>query len=405
MKKSNRIIVITITLIIFMLSFITINIYQMHSEKKEVINNNKSVLKQNTLSMMLETSEGSGEYTISENNSWPTGDYVMNTELSGCENGSKLTWDPNNVKIIVEANTSDKCYIYFDIDSEPVLPPEPESSLFVDYIKRQYLSDGVNSLYYHGDALANGAADYSYRYAGANPNNYVCFGSNETTCNDSNLYRIIGVFMVDGEYRVKLIKHNPYGAYAWSGSSSNKSQDWSRSTFNTRELNSTYLTDVLGTDWSAKIASSTWYVGGLSDADAGDYGARHAFDYEVGQYKDSTATYVAKVGLMYLSDYYYAASPQYWTYVGYYNASKPSYNAAVNYDWLRLPISNISEWFISPCTDDTIAVYVMDNDRSNGLASAGVNGSSTYARPTFYLTTSVEYVSGTGTYSSPYRIS
>ena len=46
------------------------------------------------------------------------------------------------------------------------------------------------------------AGDNSYRYTGANPNNYVCFGSTESTCPNEYLYRIIGVF--DGQ--VKLIK-------------------------------------------------------------------------------------------------------------------------------------------------------------------------------------------------------
>ena len=46
------------------------------------------------------------------------------------------------------------------------------------------------------------AGDYSYRYAGANPNNYVCFGSVINPCLDECLYRIIGVF----NEQVKLIK-------------------------------------------------------------------------------------------------------------------------------------------------------------------------------------------------------
>lgn len=52
---------------------------------------------------------------------------------------------------------------------------------------------------YHGSI---GAKDNSYRYTGANPNNYVCFGTDEETCNDNYLYRIIGVF----GNNVKLIK-------------------------------------------------------------------------------------------------------------------------------------------------------------------------------------------------------
>ena len=59
-----------------------------------------------------------------------------------------------------------------------------------------------DTLYHHTSSLANGSGDNSYRYAGANPNNYVCFGSDATTCPEDNLYRIIGVF----GNQVKLIK-------------------------------------------------------------------------------------------------------------------------------------------------------------------------------------------------------
>ena len=61
-------------------------------------------------------------------------------------------------------------------------------------------------LYHHDASLTNGAGDNSYRFAGADPNNYVCFGSDEATCPNENLYRIIGV--IDG--KVKLI--HAYGA-------------------------------------------------------------------------------------------------------------------------------------------------------------------------------------------------
>ena len=55
------------------------------------------------------------------------------------------------------------------------------------------------------------AGDDSYRYVGANPNNYVCFGpecSNEgENPNYKNLYRIIGFFKNDdGQYEMKIIK-------------------------------------------------------------------------------------------------------------------------------------------------------------------------------------------------------
>lgn len=63
-----------------------------------------------------------------------------------------------------------------------------------EYIKSQYTgTQGENSLYYHNSSLTNGAGDNSYRYAGANPNNFVCFGSDVSPCPTDNLYRIIGV--------------------------------------------------------------------------------------------------------------------------------------------------------------------------------------------------------------------
>ena len=55
-------------------------------------------------------------------------------------------------------------------------------------------------IYYHDENLTNGAQDYSYRYAGPNPNNFVCFGAGATTtgtCPAGNLYRIIGLIPVD----------------------------------------------------------------------------------------------------------------------------------------------------------------------------------------------------------------
>ena len=68
---------------------------------------------------------------------------------------------------------------------------------FAEYITTQVYTgvDGENDLYYHDADLANGAQDSSYRYSGANPNNYVCFGATGADCqNEDNQYRIIGVF-------------------------------------------------------------------------------------------------------------------------------------------------------------------------------------------------------------------
>ena len=182
-----------------------------------------------------------------------------------------------------------------------------------DYIKDTVYTgtDGDNGLYYHDGSgsytnAAQEAGDNSYRYAGANPNNYVCFASDAASCPNDNLYRIIGVF---GD-QVKLIKNTSLGNYYWSGSSSNRRNTWSNSTLNTGTLNGTYL-NGLGTTWSAMIETTTWKVGGGNYSRLRDSRVKTAYNYELGNNSSST-TYNAKIGLMYVSDYGYAASPANW---------------------------------------------------------------------------------------------
>ena len=238
-------------------------------------------IKQNNdmLSMMLETSAGSGKYEVSSLNTWPTDGYVFNSELSKCENGSAITWDEETNALSFSGNKSEKCYIYFD-----------KVLTLTSYIISQYTgTQGENGLYHHDSSLTNGAGDNSYRFAGANPNNYVCFGNNAETCSTDNLYRIIGV--IDG--KVKLILSDgattdmlgtdggyvtPYSESGWTSSNYKGNGDlskigtyhwntsgkniWSSSTTNTTNLNTNYIKNI-GTKWKAMIDDTIWYVGGM----------------------------------------------------------------------------------------------------------------------------------------------
>ena len=251
--------------------------------------------------------------------------------------------------------------------------------LLADYIKGLYTSQGSNGIYYHTSSLANSAADNSYRYAGANPNNYVCFGSTASTCPSDNLYRIIGVFGSE----VKLIKNSSLGNYYWSGSSSNRSNTWSSSTLNTGTLNGTYLSGLSAT-WSNKIATHTWYVGGYSSSAATPKTFYNA--------ESSGTTCRAKIGLMYVSDYGFAASNSYWTKELY------NYEPAKSSNWL----AGLTEW--------TISRNSVNSNRAFIVSSSGyVSGNSVYylsngVRPVFYLTSSTSYVSGSGSSADPIRI-
>ena len=334
------------------------------------------------ISMNLEQTAGAGDYKTVTQSGWPTEGYKFNSELSRCENGSEISWDDTKKAVIVSGNLSDKCYVYFDI-YQPTL---------AEYIKSQYTGNqGDNALYYHNSTLTNGAGDNSYRYAGASDsvNNYICLGSDAATCPDANLFRIIGVF---GD-QTKVIRAKSVGNKQWHTSESNT---WSSSSLNTY-LNGEYLTS-LGT-LAEKIATTTWKVGGGSWANIGTSVPKTAYQYEVGS-SASTTTYDAKIGLMYVTDYYYSASPSAWTLVGYNKSdATKDYSAAKTINWLYL---GSKEWTISRVSDETFSAFIVDG--SGHVFSYNVNFSNFAVRPSFNLDSTVTYVSGDGTKSNPIRI-
>ena len=261
-----------------------------------------------------------------------------------------------------------------------------------EYVISQYTgTQGDNALYYHNSTLTNGAGDNSYRYAGASDsvNNYICLGSDEATCPDANLFRIIGVF---GD-QTKVIRAKSVGDQKWDDTSADNT--WSSSSLNTY-LNGEYLTS-LGTI-ADKIATTTWKVGGGSYANIETSVPKTAYQNEVGSSASST-TYDAKIGLMYVSDYYYSASPSAWTLVGYNSDYTKSYASAKGENWLY---GGGWDWTISRNSDRSNFAFSV---RHNGNVS--VNNVSHFdigVRPSFSLLSSTTYVSGSGSMSDPVRI-
>ena len=70
--------------------------------------------KENTLCMMYETLPSSGIYEEQLGSSWPINGYIFNDEISGCKNGSELSWNQDNNQVIVKSDTKEQCYVYFD---------------------------------------------------------------------------------------------------------------------------------------------------------------------------------------------------------------------------------------------------------------------------------------------------
>ena len=262
-----------------------------------------------------------------------------------------------------------------------------------EYVISQYTgTQGENGIYYHNSALTNGAGDNSYRYAGASDsvNNYICLGSDEATCPDANLFRIIGVFGA----QTKVIIAKSVGDKEWD---TNGYNTWSSSSLNTY-LNGTYLTS-LGTI-ADKIATTTWKVGGNTSANISGVVPKTAYQYEVGS-SASTTTYDAKIGLMYVTDYYYSASPSAWTLVGYNSSdATKDYRAAKTTNWLYL---GSTEWTISRNSDNTYSAFLVNS--AGGVYNYDVDfRSSIGVRPSFNLLSSTTYVSGSGSMSDPVRV-
>ena len=117
MSKSKYISIIIIQFIIIFTLVINTN------KPKEIMNdNNTKIVKKNknTISMMLETEAGSGNYEMTTRDSWPTEGYIFNSTLSKCENGGELAWDDTNKKVLMSGNMSDKCYVYFDKETPTI---------------------------------------------------------------------------------------------------------------------------------------------------------------------------------------------------------------------------------------------------------------------------------------------
>ena len=428
MKKYRKIFVlIPLFLLAFLSSIITNSNKNFEAEE---IKNTVKISK--GISMNLEQTAGAGDYKTVTQSSWPTEGYRFNTELSRCENGSILSWDDTKKAVIISGNLSDKCYVYFDIWI-PSIADYCTSGTDLATCVKNFGDQGasVSNIYIHDSSLTNGAGDNSYRYAGVNPNNYVCFGIDANPCPTDNLYRIVGVFGenyhgITGKQLVKLIKYDyansnllgtdgdyygsgtpiaPYykgsltsiDRYYWN--TDTKTNTWGESLLNKTNLNTNFINNI-STTWSNKIATTTWEVGGNTYANISQSVPSVAYTNEITNPVENT-TYDAKIGLMYASDYGFAAVPEAWTTTLY------NYNGSVNdatigsQNWIHM---GYTDWTISRDSGNLYKAFyvdydglVRDNIVNNNLSRYGFYG----VRVTFNLDVTVKYVSGAGTQSDP----
>ena len=262
-----------------------------------------------------------------------------------------------------------------------------------------------------------------YRFSGSNDvvtNNYVNF--------DGDLWRIIGVMPTekeDGttENLIKIIKATPLTAeqipttYTYNNvvmtlknSDTSNLAYWNYSNyFNQTNLNdwtkaavqyflndetegsSSYYNSI-DPIYQAMIQKSVYHLGdGVSDTPLDSYTEEQSETKLDG----NETIWTGNIGLMYPSDYGYAADSTYWTTV------MLDYDGdACNYDWLY--IGGNDQWTISPTTvnpSGAVGVYSTGN-----VYYHGVNRSPKVVSPVLYLKSEVKILGGTGLEEDAYRL-
>ena len=339
-------------------------------------------------------------------------DYPISTISSTTGTTHTWTFTLTFVNLSTDQSVNENAKMNIDV----YIQKEEYKITLADYVTSQYTgTQGENNIYYHDSSLANGAGDNSYRYAGPSDqvNNFVCFGSTESPCPTDNLYRIVGVFGenyhgVSGQQLVKLIKYdyansNLLGTdgdyqvgngYTWNykADTSNYNNTWSTSLLNKINLNTNFISNI-GPTLANKIATTTWKVGGNTRDNIADAVPEVVYLNEVVNPSTTALTgeteYSAKIGLMYVSDYAFAASPSVWTLIMSNNNEN-----TINNNWIYMG----EEWTISRYADTSGSAYYV---QKNGVIDFNAIITQHAVRPSFILESFITYVSGMGSMSDP----
>ena len=239
------------------------------------------------------------------------------------------------------------------------------------------------------------------RYYGSEPNNYVSF--------NNELWRVMGV--IDG--KVKIIKDETLtpvttdngvtigtsSGFYWNKvkQSGKNYNNWEDSTLQTY-LKVTYYNSINST-YKNMISEETYYLGGATSSNYGTLTASDYYDAE----RDSTQVYsgnpastTQNIGLMYPSDYGYAAGEDCLSTALY------SYSSSCkNTDYL---FSGLAEWLQAPTASDSNYAarlhstgYVHGNGSRVRTIASGV-------RPVLYLTSQTQITGGEGTIEEPFEL-
>ena len=389
MQVVNKKMCVVVILILVIIEACTLFLmYKSYSNQENIldeVNLNKEI-NTNMFAIMIEQEDGT--YKEDTSNTWPTSGYTYNESMSGCIdiNGNKLdgvlTYDSTNNIATVDTGATSYCYLYFS------LPKTAPGTIL----------EGEKNISY---VLEAGM----YRYQGTYDvvdNNYICFGtSSKSECTgntDAYMYRIIGI---TEDNQMKLIKKETLNsAVQWWN---NRTTDitWPNSLIyqyiNDTESTNNYLNSeiYIPTGWESKIATTTWKYGDTTSN--GSYKGETIYTTE----NAWTNVISAKIGLMYIHDYYYA----------YVSRGELGVYSNGSLAWIHLNNNDTSapntsaEWIMSRygCNLDNGRCMVW-SVYSNSVVSSDRLDNTYSVRPVFYLTSDVKITGGTGTSTDPFII-
>ena len=269
-----------------------------------------------------------------------------------------------------------------------------------------------------------------YRYYGPSPNNYICLDmEGGSTCSDKHLYRIIGSIYdeLEGTNRLKVIK----ATYLTDGTTSKFSWDvngnignkWATITSGNYSNSLTSGTDLMillnsGLWWNGTSGSydrtktvdftnyklsdkaksyipiSRYYLGGYNTSNG--VMTNQWYTYERGTLRNASNPlyWDGLVGLMYPTDYGYAAGNSCVTETSLY-----TYKAECkSNNWLWM--TNTEEWLMTQNSGGS--VFRMSAYGYTIFSAMITNDYS--IRPTFYLTSNTLITNGDGSIDNPYLI-
>ena len=285
------------------------------------------------------------------------------------------------------------------------------------------------------------------RYIGANPDNYVSI--------DGEVWRIIGVFnniksdTLDehGETRIKLIRNEAIGGYSWDASTYNSGwgiNEWSQadlmyllnpgytgingslyynsgsgtcySEYNNATTSCNFTTTGLKSNLKSLIDDALWNTGS-NGAEVAYTAITTSKFYELersnntgkictsGNYCNDplgrTTAWVGKVGLMYPSDYGYATGGG--NYKREYCLSQNLYTwntECYNDDWLYTSANH--QWTLTPLAITDAAANPFAVNLTGVITSSSGAAHPWLVKPTVYLKSNVQILSGEGSSTDPF---